>query len=113
MLALLLNHSTCSLEYMYQDIQHPLFKTVSYSEYSKVYGNSLERLKNFEVYYFSNFTLASKNKSILDEANDEISGETSVTFEIYMNETIEARRTRSGFSTSIDLTKRIPDKNGI
>ena len=98
----------CGPKFMYEDSSRPLFKTASYDVYSKVYGSNLERLKNFGVYYFSNFMITSKTASMLGGVSeDEKQGNIKLIFEIYMNETKQRRTNRGGLPTSIDLSSRL------
>ena len=86
-----------------------MYKKASYSVYSKVYGQKLERLKNYGVYYFSNFSITSKISGALgiDEDEEEESS-TKLIFEIYMSETKEGTGPL-GIPSSIDLSKPTPN----
>jgi len=65
---------------MYTDINTPLYRSVSYDRYSKVYGKSLELLKNFGIYYWPRFSSCSKDKLCVEGEGKR------VIFEIYMSE---------------------------
>lgn len=81
---------------MYTDINKPLFRSVSYERYSKVYGANLELLKNYGVYYWQRFSNTSKEQACIGEDGPRVN------FEIYMSET---QVSDDGIPTSIDITK--------
>jgi len=58
---------------------------VSYNKYKNVYGERLERLKNFGVYYWPTFSVCSKSREVALDEDDEC--EKEMVFEIYMTET--------------------------
>jgi len=65
---------------MYSDLERPLYRSVSYERYSKVYGANLELLKNYGVYYWPRFSSTSKEKACVGEEG------CRVNFEIYMSD---------------------------
>jgi len=81
MVALIDNLKNHGSDLMYTDIKQPLFRSVSYDRYSKVYGKNLELLKNYGVYYWPRFSKTSKEKACVEEDDNK-----RVNFEIYVSE---------------------------
>jgi len=52
---------------MYDNLSQPLFKKASYEVYSQLYGERLEKMKNFGVYYFSDFSIVSNTEHVVFE----------------------------------------------
>jgi len=42
-------------KYMYDDISHPVYRADFLSKYQNMFGDRLEKLRNYEVFYWPSF----------------------------------------------------------
>ena len=100
---------------MYNKLDEPLYKSVSYQRYSQVYGKSLQNLKNFGIYYWPRFSFTSRSLNSCIELEDNENAEKQIIlFEIYMTEdpTDKIIDEKLRVVTSIDtLTKDCKNKD--
>lgn len=63
LLQMIENLKTRGKEVAYDDLKEPLYKGVPYNRYKVLYGDNMERLKNFGIYNWPSFSMTSKDKS--------------------------------------------------
>jgi len=73
---------------MYTDIDKPLYTVVSFDQYSEVYGEFLQALKNFGVFYWPRITPTQRNQRTAEENFKKMHDESKkkLVFKIYMSE---------------------------
>ena len=99
LISMILNQKKFGKDVAYKNLSDPIYKGVSYLRYRELYGASLERLKNFGVYYWPTFSSASKDRH--DAGNDGEDGMKMI-FEIYMSEDVNTIRDEEYVYSSID-----------
>ena len=89
----------------YETLEKPLYKVGSYTRYRSIYGDNLERMKNYGIYYWPSFSQTFKNDNPSEECEEDDDEFKKLVFEIYMTEDPAADHGEGHVWSSIDTTR--------
>ena len=101
LISLIENQKKFGKDVAYRSLTDPIYRGVSYMRYRDLYGDSMERLRNFGIYYWPRFSSASKDREAA--GNDGEDGMKMI-FEIYMSEDVNKITDEEHVWSSIDTT---------
>ena len=85
--------------------QEPIYRAELLSKYQPMFGEKLEKLKNFEVFYWPDFAITSKNRECCLKELCEYDGEEEAAKKVLFKIHTSDKYSNDKVQTTIDMTK--------